>query len=1108
MKYKFVVFFFLLLNLPLLAQEEHTYGWVSDADFYSYIKYSGLNPQPWYSGHRIGYDFDEQDRGYEARSVSGWHWTENSVPQQATLTKIEIRCHFLPGPDADLKFAIHNIDCSFPYNGQDFYSAMTTSNQVYETTLSKDDLSFTYAATSTSDPFFNAFASAIASGSHFITLGFRVSSANMPSPTYHIGSWLGGYSDLPSIELKFWFTTPIQKYTFRNIITGTTNYGQLIVDGDEAHPLNSGDSAVFTWPSSHNVRTACLPFLPDWLSTATTYKFCAWDANTLLDNRMILPFSAIIGNQSAYDAHFQQTTPALFKTKFIDVASDGSSTVNLKDPWRYYLNGSSQWTQSNVAIQYSTPFQISNSTSNSYGGVFQGRSGSGVGWIAPYYEVSVSSVQDIGGVSGYFQNWSVAAGNAEIRYETSTTTPISFTQANTTIVANYKAHLATGVQSGLASGSQRKIAKTSDGNQYLVYESAGAVWMQWTSDGTNWSAPTIMSINSAKSPSLTPWGDKVVIVWQETYGYNNTYSCIKYKTNNSNGSTNPADVAIAADQPFTEDMQPVVACDPNSLILFAWRQTSGTSNPGIYYSAGTISGGGSYTESTNGKLLGTSSSSSTPTVAACRLLDTRYGWNRWHFPLAWTEGSSIYYRDVIYRTSWDVGTDQVLSTGDGYSSNYSPSVMPADAFQSRVCWIGKRWESEDEEGLQKTQSGGGSWKFRTLFTDPGSPGNFWIFGEGVNSTNINSNVLNGNENGYVVAWSASSGSVTKYTRGSTLGGTILDFLGTDGSTQIVGRDIQMCNGTSYDDMRGVLLDPSSSPYRLKLSDVVESMGKANSEEPIYNGREGIVYDSLAQFYFTVGDAIVDGRSIEFVSKPETLSVSNLSVLNTYLITKPFTITNSSSFSYDVQYGMIDSLFAAEALTGSKAIEFKVQLIDAGSKVVIGEYDNIRYDANNLFQYKNIGYQVQTDGIGMRDVQLRLVVSSNFPVKYSLNERHNTESLVNLGKKGALVKRKAIGYERDLNITTYALEQNYPNPFNPATQIMYQLKDAGNVRLSVYDLLGREVAVLVNERQESGFYSVTWNAGGLSSGTYIYRVSVKDEKGASRFNETRRMMLVK
>jgi hypothetical protein len=74
--------------------------------------------------------------------------------------------------------------------------------------------------------------------------------------------------------------------------------------------------------------------------------------------------------------------------------------------------------------------------------------------------------------------------------------------------------------------------------------------------------------------------------------------------------------------------------------------------------------------------------------------------------------------------------------------------------------------------------------------------------------------------------------------------------------------------------------------------------------------------------------------------------------------------------------------------------------------------------------------------------------------------------------------------------------------------MYQLKDAGNVRLSVYDLLGREVAVLVNERQESGFYSVTWNAGGLSSGTYIYRVSVKDEKGASRFNETRRMMLVK
>jgi hypothetical protein len=91
---------------------------------------------------------------------------------------------------------------------------------------------------------------------------------------------------------------------------------------------------------------------------------------------------------------------------------------------------------------------------------------------------------------------------------------------------------------------------------------------------------------------------------------------------------------------------------------------------------------------------------------------------------------------------------------------------------------------------------------------------------------------------------------------------------------------------------------------------------------------------------------------------------------------------------------------------------------------------------------------------------------------------------------------------------YGLSANYPNPFNPATQISYQLKDAGIVRLSVYDMLGREVALLVNQYQPSGYYSATWTAGRFSSGAYVYRISVKDQNGRSQFSETKRMMLVK
>ena len=68
---------------------------------------------------------------------------------------------------------------------------------------------------------------------------------------------------------------------------------------------------------------------------------------------------------------------------------------------------------------------------------------------------------------------------------------------------------------------------------------------------------------------------------------------------------------------------------------------------------------------------------------------------------------------------------------------------------------------------------------------------------------------------------------------------------------------------------------------------------------------------------------------------------------------------------------------------------------------------------------------------------------------------------------------------------FHLNQNYPNPFNPATTIEFSIAKAGAVRLSVYDMLGREVATLVDEAMEAGSYRVTFDARELPSGTYLY-----------------------
>ncbi len=141
-----------------------------------------------------------------------------------------------------------------------------------------------------------------------------------------------------------------------------------------------------------------------------------------------------------------------------------------------------------------------------------------------------------------------------------------------------------------------------------------------------------------------------------------------------------------------------------------------------------------------------------------------------------------------------------------------------------------------------------------------------------------------------------------------------------------------------------------------------------------------------------------------------------------------------------------------------------------------------------------------------------VTSAAYPitVRWEVDERDRREIVLNesvrMTGKGSLViaEEGPIGVRAGVSgvPAVYALRQNYPNPFNPATKIAYDLPENAAVKLTVYDLLGRQVAVLADGVEDAGVHSIVFDATGFPSGIYFYRL----EAGA--FTDTKKLVIMK
>ncbi|MEQ8192799.1 MAG: T9SS type A sorting domain-containing protein, partial [Candidatus Eremiobacterota bacterium] len=139
----------------------------------------------------------------------------------------------------------------------------------------------------------------------------------------------------------------------------------------------------------------------------------------------------------------------------------------------------------------------------------------------------------------------------------------------------------------------------------------------------------------------------------------------------------------------------------------------------------------------------------------------------------------------------------------------------------------------------------------------------------------------------------------------------------------------------------------------------------------------------------------------------------------------------------------------------------------------------------------IDYTIGNAGGGDREAEYRLTA-----IDIGNNSSPTQSVIIDYGFNRA-EKTAVTGIVRD-----YSLEQNYPNPFNPNTNISYSIKEEGLVTLKVYDVLGKEIAVLVNENKPAGIYEVSFNASNLPSGMYIYKLQ------SGSFTDVKKMLLTK
>jgi hypothetical protein len=240
-----------------------------------------------------------------------------------------------------------------------------------------------------------------------------------------------------------------------------------------------------------------------------------------------------------------------------------------------------------------------------------------------------------------------------------------------------------------------------------------------------------------------------------------------------------------------------------------------------------------------------------------------------------------------------------------------------------------------------------------------------------------------------------------------------------------------------------------------------------------------------------GDGIVNSQEDEFIEivnvSGRLLDISNWSISDQIGIRHIFSVGTALGDRDAITVfggGSILAHWPGRLQTASSGV---LSLNNADEKILLRDQNGVAVDSvSYLMSTSDISYARLPDFTGT------FVLHSSIPLGYyHYSPGYSNQYYIPLAS-----------VSEELSATDFSLSQNYPNPFNPSTNIRYGLPQRSHVLLTVFNTLGQQVATLVQEEREAGYHEVKFDATGLSSGVYFYRLTAGD------FTQSRRLHLVR